>query len=98
MFGLADEAWQIARDDLKKRLGGGGSNEEEEMMEICEAVCTALEEDAGGFGTAGFHLVSCLLITLFVDDVIILVDCFSMIFLTFEIFYVCYAFVSPRLN
>ena len=68
VFGLADEAWQIARDDLKKRLGGGkSSEEEEEMMEICEAVCTALEEDAGGFGTAGFHLVS-----LFVDYILLL--------------------------
>eukprot|EP00986_Skeletonema_menzelii_P009329 scaffold4219_cov142-Skeletonema_menzelii.AAC.12 len=60
VFGLADEAWQIARDDLMaKRIGGGegGNSETEgEMMEICDAVCTALQEDAGGFGTAGFHL------------------------------------------
>ena len=64
VFGLADEAWQIARDDLMaKRIGGGegGNSETEgEMMEICDAVCTALQEDAGGFGTAGFHLVSCV--------------------------------------
>ena len=64
MFGLSNEAWQIARNDLKKCRssggsgGGEGSEEAEEMMEICDAVCTALQEDAGGFGTAGFHLVS----------------------------------------
>ena len=61
VFGLSNEAWQIARNDLKKRSGcdggGEGSEEAEEMMEICDAVCTALQEDAGGFGTAGFHLV-----------------------------------------
>jgi hypothetical protein len=65
VFGLSNEAWQIARNDLKKQrhVGGGsgggeGSEDEaEEMMEICDAVCTALQEDAGGFGTAGFHLV-----------------------------------------
>ena len=28
------------------------------MQEICNAICTALQDDAGGFGTAGFHLVS----------------------------------------
>ena len=61
VFGLSNEAWQIARNDLKKRRssgGSGGEGSEEEMMEICDAVCTALQEDAGGFGTAGFHLVS----------------------------------------
>ena len=63
VFGLPSAAWQIARHDLKKRVGGGCApekNEEEyfEMMEICNAVCTALQEDAGGYGTAGFHLVS----------------------------------------
>ncbi len=59
VLGLSNEAWQIARNDLKKCSGGGGegSEEAEEMMEICDAVCTALQEDAGGFGTAGFHLV-----------------------------------------
>ena len=62
VFGLSNEAWQIARNDLKKRRqvgggGGGAGSEEEEMMEICEAVCTSLQEDAGGFGTVGFHLV-----------------------------------------
>ena len=63
VFGLSNEAWQIARNDLKKQrhVGGGGGegseDEAEEMMEICDAVCTALQEDAGGFGTAGFHLV-----------------------------------------
>jgi len=30
--------------------------EEEELEMICEAVKTALAEDAGGFGSAGFHL------------------------------------------
>ena len=48
---------------MAKRIGGGegGNSETEgEMMEICDAVCTALQEDAGGFGTAGFHLVSCV--------------------------------------
>jgi len=30
--------------------------EEEELEIICDAVKTALAEDAGGFGTAGFHL------------------------------------------
>ena len=59
---------------------GGGNNDgvdsnskevenDEEMMEICDSICTALQEDAGGFFTAGFHLVSlylsCLLLQLF---------------------------------
>jgi len=33
-----------------------GMEEEEELAQICEAVTTALAEDAGGFGTAGFHV------------------------------------------
>ncbi len=62
MFGLPSEAWQIARHDLKKRCENENGQEENEdyfeMMEICTAVCTALQEDAGGYGTVGFHLVS----------------------------------------
>lgn len=50
-----------AREDLKKRLGNRSNDnheeEQEDMMELCEAISTALQEDAGGFGTAGFHLV-----------------------------------------
>jgi hypothetical protein len=61
VFGLADEAWLNAREDLKKRLGNKSNDnheeEQEDMMELCEAISTALQEDAGGFGTAGFHLV-----------------------------------------
>ena len=38
--------------------GGQEDDEEEEMALICNAITTALEEDAGGFGTAGFHVVS----------------------------------------
>ena len=38
------------------------SQEEEEeqsdLLEICTAIYTALQIDAGGYGTAGFHLVS----------------------------------------
>lgn len=104
IFGLADEAWLNARNDLKKQrlvvgrksshddgsdnindvgnvdndnTNGGGKedntnnyNEEEreEMMEICEAIRTALQEDAGGFGTAGFHLVS-LFVVVVVDNI-----------------------------
>jgi len=45
-------------------LDGGGNNgkdnddeeEAEEMALICNAITTALQEDAGGFGTAGFHV------------------------------------------
>lgn len=62
VFGLPSEAWQIARHDLKKRCENENGQEENEdyfeMMEICTAVCTALQEDAGGYGTVGFHLVS----------------------------------------
>ncbi len=61
VFGLPSEAWQIARHDLKKRAvanaAGCCEDDDFEMMEICNAVCTALQEDAGRYGTAGFHLV-----------------------------------------
>ena len=88
VFGLPSEAWQLTRHDLKKRVGcsrdnenGQEENEDFEMMEICNAVCTALQEDAGGFGTAGFHLVrGCdeMLTTLFISisiDSIDICDC-----------------------
>ena len=32
--------------------------EQSELLEICTAIYTALQIDAGGYGTAGFHLVS----------------------------------------
>ena len=32
--------------------------EQSDLLEICEAIYTALQIDAGGYGTAGFHLVS----------------------------------------
>ncbi len=41
------------------KMGEGVNDEEGEEMElICNAVETALSDDAGGFGTAGFHVVS----------------------------------------
>ena len=39
--------------------GASDVDEEGEEMElICDAVETAMSDDAGGFGTAGFHVVS----------------------------------------
>lgn len=42
-------------DDDDDTNGNNEMEEEEELGIICEAVKTALAEDAGGFGTAGFH-------------------------------------------
>eukprot|EP00804_Cyclotella_cryptica_P026187 CCRYP_009771-RA/>CCRYP_009771-RA protein AED:0.10 eAED:0.10 QI:893/1/1/1/1/1/5/672/723 len=65
VYGLNSEAWLAAR--RRGRRGDdddghhddddddGGGKEEEERKEVCAAVETALKEDAGGFGTAGFH-------------------------------------------
>ena len=69
VFGLDDVAWQTARDDLRRytaSVGHGSDNEgndqhqeeQSDLLEICDAIYTALQIDAGGYGTAGFHLVS----------------------------------------
>ena len=49
VYGLTSDAWLAAR----RR----GRDDEASRHEICTAVETALMEDAGGFGTAGFHTV-----------------------------------------
>ena len=63
VFGLNDVAWQTARDDLRRystQHSGNDQHQEEQsdLLEICDAIYTALQIDAGGYGTAGFHLVS----------------------------------------
>ena len=69
VFGLNSQAWKDARDkwiSKKRQLhqsevhnsGEGCNEDEEELQMICDAITTALSEDAGGYGTAGFHLVS----------------------------------------
>jgi hypothetical protein len=73
VFGLNDAAWSTARDDLRrysasiaaadegnesKNRSSSDHEEQAELLEICDAIYTALQIDAGGYGTAGFHLVS----------------------------------------
>jgi hypothetical protein len=53
-------------DNIDNGNDGGTDNrknskeeeEQSELLEICTAIYTALQIDAGGYGTAGFHLVS----------------------------------------
>ena len=40
------------------RNSSSEGEEQSDLLEICEAIYTALSIDAGGYGTAGFHLVS----------------------------------------
>ena len=66
VFGLNSQAWNDARDKWNSKkiqsegdnLGEGDEGDEEELQIICNAITTALSEDAGGYGTAGFHVVS----------------------------------------
>jgi hypothetical protein len=63
VFGLNDGAWKLAREDAAAAAAASNGKEEasspsSELLQISRAILTALSEDAGGFGTAGFHTVS----------------------------------------
>ena len=67
VFGLDDPAWKNAGESRRRASRNGGDEgsaeedeggEEDEADKIWDAVKTALSEDAGGHGTAGFHPVS----------------------------------------
>jgi hypothetical protein len=45
-------------DGNENRKNSQEEEEQSELLEICTAIYTALQIDAGGYGTAGFHLVS----------------------------------------
>ena len=42
----------------KPKLTPKQLEEQQEIKLICNAIITSLKEDAGGYGTAGFHMVS----------------------------------------
>ena len=65
VLGLDDPAWKKAGESRRRASaedeedgGEEGGGEEDEAETIWSAVRTALSEDAGGHGTAGFHPVS----------------------------------------
>ena len=53
VFGLHTPAWQNAATSANTTR----KNEEHEIELISNAIVTALSDDAGGYGTAGFHVV-----------------------------------------
>ena len=54
VFGLHTPAWQNAAATSANTTR---KNEEHEIELISNAIVTALSDDAGGYGTAGFHVV-----------------------------------------
>jgi hypothetical protein len=60
-----DDSEYSGGEDCSKQQRWQRQEEEEEqseLLEICTAIYTALQIDAGGYGTAGFHLVSLIYI------------------------------------
>ena len=52
VFGLHTPAWQNATTSASN-----GNTRKNEIELITKAITTALSDDAGGYGTAGFHVV-----------------------------------------
>lgn len=69
MFGLHTPAWQNAA--ASNNTNGDRKNEENEIELITNAIVTALSDDAGGYGTAGFHVVRSYLL-LSISNVVLL--------------------------
>ena len=65
VFGLHTPAWQNAAASASNNTNGDRKNEESEIELITKAIVTALSDDAGGYGTAGFHVVSLFRLLLF---------------------------------
>ena len=54
VFGLHTPAWQNAAASASNNTK---RDEKDEIELISNAIVTALSDDAGGYGTAGFHVV-----------------------------------------
>jgi len=54
VFGLHSPAWKNAATSASNNANGDRKNE---IELISNAIITALSNDAGGYGTAGFHVV-----------------------------------------